>query len=81
MTTVVREGAPDVFAHNVEVVPRLQRTIRDARCSWERSAEVLAWAKADGAKVTKSSLMVGLGETEDEVLDAMKRLRDAGSTC
>lgn len=78
VTTVVREGAPDVFAHNVEVVPRLQRTIRDARCSWERSAEVLAWAKADGAKVTKSSLMVGLGETEDEVLDAMKRLRDAG---
>lgn len=76
--TVVAEGGPDVFAHNVEVVPRLQRTIRDARCSWERSTTVLAWAKAEGAKVTKSSLMVGLGETEDEVLSAMRGLRDVG---
>ncbi|HJK91540.1 MAG TPA: lipoyl synthase [Polyangiaceae bacterium LLY-WYZ-15_(1-7)] len=75
--TVVKDGAPDVFAHNVEVVPRLQRPIRDARCSWERSVDVLKWAKEAGAGVTKSSLMVGLGETEDEVLEAMQRLRDA----
>ncbi len=75
--TVIRDGNPDVFAHNVEVPPRLQRTIRDARCSWERSIDVLRWAKAAGANVTKSSLMVGLGETEDEVMDAMERLRDA----
>ncbi|MCB9635899.1 MAG: lipoyl synthase [Sandaracinus sp.] len=74
---VVREGRPDVFAHNVEVVPRLQRTVRDARCSWDRSVEVLRWAKAAGAQITKSSIMVGLGETEDEVLDAMERLRAA----
>ncbi len=74
---VVVEGAPDVFAHNVEVVPSLQRRIRDARCSWDRSIDVLKWAKEAGAEVTKSSLMVGLGETEDEMLDAMKRLRDA----
>lgn len=78
VATVVRDGGPDVFAHNVEVVPRLQRTIRDARCSWDRSAEVLRWAKEEGAKVTKSSLMVGLGESRDEMLDAMKRLRDVG---
>ena len=75
--TVVKDGAPDVFAHNVEVVPRLQRPIRDARCSWERSVDVLKWAKEAGAGATKSSLMVGLGETEDEVLEAMQRLRDA----
>ena len=75
--TVIRDGRPDVFAHNVEVPPRLQRTIRDARCSWDRSVDVLRWAKAAGANVTKSSLMVGLGETEDEVLDAMQRLREA----
>ena len=75
--TVVRDGAPDVFAHNVEVVPRLQRTIRDARCSWERSIEVLKHAKKVGSRITKSSLMVGIGETEDEMLDAMRRLRDA----
>jgi lipoic acid synthetase len=75
--TVVREGAPDVFAHNVEVVPRLQRPIRDARCSWDQSIDVLAAAKSFGAGVTKSSLMVGLGETRDEVIGAMELLRAA----
>ncbi len=65
------------LAHNVEVVPRLQRTMRDARCSWERSVDVLRWARSYGANVTKSSLMVGCGETEEEVLEAMQRLRDA----
>lgn len=76
--TVVAEGKPDVFAHNVEVVPSLQKTMRDARCSWERSIDVLKWAREAGANVTKSSLMVGCGETESEMMDAMKSLRDAG---
>ncbi len=75
--TVVESGQPDVFAHNVEVVPRLQRTMRDARCSWERSIDVLREARAAGAAVTKSSLMVGCGEREEEVLEAMERLRAA----
>ncbi len=75
--TVVQEGKPDVFAHNVEVVPRLQRTIRDARCSWDRSIDVLRAAKQMGSAITKSSLMVGLGETHDEMLEAMQFLRDA----
>lgn len=73
---LVRRGAPDVFAHNVEVVPELQRSMRDARCSWERSMDVLRWAKETGARVTKSSLMVGCGETEGQVLDAMRALRE-----
>jgi lipoic acid synthetase len=75
--TIVTEGRPDVFAHNVEVVPRLQRTMRDARCSWDRSVDVLRWARAAGANVTKTSLMVGCGESEDEVLEAMAQLREA----
>lgn len=75
--TVVVVGRPDVFAHNVEVVPRLQRTMRDARCSWERSLGVLRDARSAGARVTKSSLMVGCGETDAEVLDALERLRAA----
>ncbi len=75
--TVVREGRPNVLAHNVEVVPSLQRKMRDARCSWERSIEVLRWARGAGAEVTKSSLMVGCGETEEEVYEAMERLREA----
>lgn len=75
--TCVVDGRPDVFAHNVEVVPELQRVMRDARCSWERSVDVLRWAKGAGAEVTKSSLMVGCGETEAQVLGAMRGLRDA----
>jgi len=75
--TVVRDGGPDVYAHNVEVVPRLQRSIRDARCSWERSVDTLLAAKELGSRITKSSLMVGLGESRAEVLEAMRLLRDA----
>lgn len=75
--TVVQDGQPDVFAHNVEVVPRLQRPIRDARCSWDRSVDALRAAKTLGSRITKSSLMVGLGEEPHEVLEAMQLLRDA----
>src|SRR5262249_17347448 len=67
----------DVCGKNVEVVPALQRKMRDARCSWERSIDVLQWAKAEGAAVTKSSLMVGCGETESDVHEAMAHLREA----
>jgi lipoic acid synthetase len=77
IATVVYNGKPDVFAHNVEVVPSLQRRMRDARCSWERSLNALRVARAAGAAVTKSSLMVGCGETESEMLDAMGQLREA----
>jgi lipoyl synthase len=69
---------PDVLAHNVEVVDRLQRKIRDPRCSFEKSLETLRQAKELNAEVlTKSSLMLGLGETHDEIVDTMKRLRAA----
>jgi lipoic acid synthetase len=72
------DAGPDVLAHNVEVVPRLQRKIRDPRCSYERSLETLRAARrlAPGS-FTKSSLMLGLGETHDEVLEAMRLLRAA----
>jgi lipoyl synthase len=74
------EARPDVLAHNVEVVDRLQRKIRDPRCSFGKSLETLRGAKRlDPATFTKSSLMLGLGETGDEVLDAMGRLREAGA--
>lgn len=73
------EARPDVLAHNVEVVDRLQRKIRDPRCSFDRSLTTLAEAKRLDADVfTKSSIMLGLGETQDEVKDAMQRLRDTG---
>ena len=79
VATVVTEGRPDVFAHNVETVERLQRTVRDARCSTERSLAVLAHAKrVSPATHTKSSIMVGLGESRDEVLATMRALREVG---
>jgi lipoic acid synthetase len=68
-----------VFAHNVECVPRLDHVVRDPRASFAQSLEVLRRAQALRPDVpTKSSLMVGVGENDDEVLDAMRQLREAG---
>ncbi|MBI3723010.1 lipoyl synthase [bacterium] len=78
VATVAR-ARPDVFAHNLETVERLQASVRDARCSYSRSLSVLEHAKsvAPGV-VTKSSLMLGLGENESEVVRSMRDLRSAG---
>ncbi|MGZ5970166.1 MAG: lipoyl synthase [Polyangiales bacterium] len=75
---LVGEGAPDVYAHNLEVVRRLQRTVRDVRCDYDQSLKSLEHAKSRGARITKSSLMLGMGEELPEVLDAMRDLRTAG---
>jgi lipoic acid synthetase len=76
--TSLMEARPDVLAHNVEVVAALQRKIRDPRCSFERSLETLAGAKRlDPTTFTKSSLMLGLGESHAEVVESMERLRGA----
>jgi lipoic acid synthetase len=76
-TTV--DARPDVWAHNIEVVRRLQRTIRDVRCSYDQSLAVLRRVKErDPKRTTKSSIMVGIGETDDEVLEALADLRGAG---
>lgn len=73
------DAKPDVWAHNIEVVRRLQRTIRDVRCSYERSLGVLKRAKdRDPSRITKSSIMVGVGETDDEVLETLADLRAVG---
>ncbi|HEY8040122.1 MAG TPA: lipoyl synthase [Polyangiaceae bacterium] len=76
-TTV--DARPDVWAHNIEVVRRLQRSIRDVRCSYDQSLRVLRRAKERSAgALTKSSVMVGIGEADDEVLETMRDLREAG---
>jgi lipoic acid synthetase len=74
---VVCDAAPDVLAHNVETVRRLTRTVRDARCSYDQSLAVLARAKERG-RMTKTSVMVGLGESDDEVLECLHDLRGVG---
>jgi len=60
-------------------VPRLQRAVRDRRANWEQSLATLRAAKAAGARVTKTSLMLGCGESADEVVDAMREIRAAGA--
>ncbi len=68
---------PDIIAHNVETVERLQRRVRDLRTSYLQSLNVLAKIKEIEPQIyTKSAIMVGLGETEEEVLQAMKDLRE-----
>jgi lipoyl synthase len=78
IATVAKEE-PDVFAHNIEVVERLQKSVRDAKCSYRQSLFVLEHAKKTAPSVvTKSSIMLGLGETQAEVVQAMRDLRAAG---
>jgi lipoic acid synthetase len=76
---VVLEAAPEVLAHNLETVPRLQPTVRDKRATFEQSLSVLAHAKRSGkVRYTKTSLMLGLGETQAEIEETMEAARAAG---
>ncbi|MEC7241249.1 MAG: lipoyl synthase [Myxococcota bacterium] len=74
----VVQAKPEVLAHNVECIERLTSTVRDPRAGYQQSLDVLAAAKELGSEYTKSSIMVGLGETEEEVLKCMSDLRDVG---
>jgi len=72
-------GGQEVFDHNVETVRRLQPVARDRRANYEQSLFVLRHAKSVRPDVyTKSSIMLGLGETEDEVLETLRDLRAVG---
>jgi lipoic acid synthetase len=73
----IADAAPDVLAHNVETVRRLQN-VRDARANFDRSLVTLSQARALGIAATKSSIMLGLGETRDELKEAYAELRAAG---
>lgn len=69
----------DVFAHNIETVERLTRGVRDRRAGYAQSLQVLVNAKKMKPTMpTKSSIMVGLGETFEEVVQTMRHLREAG---
>jgi lipoic acid synthetase len=68
---------PEVFAHNVETVPRIFRRIRPG-FSYDRSLEVLRWSR-DEQLVTKSNLILGMGETREEITTALHDLYDAGT--
>jgi lipoic acid synthetase len=72
----VFDAAPEVLAHNIETVPRIFRRIRPG-FRYERSLEVISAARAAGL-VTKSNLILGMGEERAEVSEAMRDLHDAG---
>lgn len=76
---IVVDAKPDVIGHNIEVVRELTTIARDARAGYEKSLKVLMNVKKLDNKIyTKSSIMLGLGETEKQVLNAMDDLRMAG---
>src|SRR5512143_3030878 len=75
----VGSAAPDVFANNVETGRRLTPVVRDARAGYDQTLGGLARMKREFPRVfTKSSIMVGLGETDEEIAETMKDLRCAG---
>ena len=76
----VLAARPDVFNHNIETVRRLHRTMRGAKASYDKALWLLRRAKelAGYPVLTKSGIIVGLGETNDEVVDTMRDLRGHG---
>ncbi|MEK7384011.1 MAG: lipoyl synthase [Elusimicrobiota bacterium] len=75
----VLDAGPDVVAHNVECVERLTSSVRDAKASYHQSLRILAHAKSYLSKTpTKTSLMLGLGETADELLRSFDDIRSTG---
>jgi len=71
------EVHPEVVSHNMETVKRLTREVR-IQAKYERSLEVLNYLKKQGVSRTKSGIMLGLGETKEEVLETMNDLRNVG---
>lgn len=75
----VVESAPEVFNHNTETVPRLYRIVRGPKSDYRWTLELLRHVKRKNPAIkTKSGLMLGLGETREEVLDVLSDLLDAG---
>jgi lipoic acid synthetase len=75
----VADAGPEVVSHNIETVARLSPMVRDPRASYEQSLRVLGMIKKIDCRIyTKSSIMVGLGESEGEVMQTVRDLRSAG---
>ena len=79
MAKLVAESGPDVYAHNVETVEALTPSVRDRRATFQQSLRILEAAKAARPDlITKTSMMLGLGETEEQMWDALRQLRKSG---
>lgn len=79
---LIAESGVDVFAHNIETVEKLTPYVRDRRAAYRQTLEVLREAKKINPNlVTKSSIMLGLGETDEEIEQTMMDLRSAQVDC
>lgn len=70
--SVVAKSGLDVYAHNIETVEALTPYVRDRRATFRQSLKVLQHAKKEGVRITKTSMMLGVGENEDQVMDALR---------
>jgi lipoyl synthase len=76
---MIIESGPKVLSHNIETIRRLTARVRDPRASYEQSMSLLKICKRINCEIyTKSSIMLGLGESEDETIEAMRDLRSVG---
>ena len=69
---VVAKSGLDVYAHNIETVEALTPFVRDRRATFRQSLRVLEHAKKQGVRVTKTSIMLGVGENEEQIMDALR---------
>lgn len=74
--SLVAKSGLDVYAHNIETVEELTPFVRDRRATFRQSLKVLEHAKKEGVRITKTSIMLGVGETNEQVLAALKELRN-----
>lgn len=70
--SVVAKSGLDVYAHNIETVEALTPYVRDRRATFRQSLKVLQHAKKEGVRITKTSIMLGVGENQDQVMDALR---------
>jgi lipoic acid synthetase len=70
--SLVAKSGLDVYAHNIETVEALTPFVRDRRATFRQSLKVLQQAKKEGVRITKTSIMLGVGENEEQVIDALK---------
>ncbi|KAG7450387.1 Lipoyl synthase [Guyanagaster necrorhizus] len=73
--SLVAKSGLDVYAHNIETVEALTPFVRDRRATFRQSLKVLEHAKQEGVRITKTSIMLGVGETSEQVVDALRELR------
>ncbi len=69
---MVAKSGLDVYAHNIETSEAMTPFVRDRRATFRQSLSVLKRAKEEGVRVTKTSIMLGVGENEEQIMDALR---------